>query len=80
MHELFREQLESEPVKMGANVDKIIEGKMRKRLSELSLLQQNHMVETGAPIIEKYLKTLSTQLGSELKLDKYALWTIGQKV
>ena len=61
-------------------MEKIIEGKVKKRIAELSLLQQPHMVETGNPVVDKHLKSLSTQLGTELKLESYVLWTIGQQV
>ena len=75
---MIREQLEAEPTKKGAHLDKIIEGKVKKRLAELCLLQQNHMVETGNPVVEKFLKQLSNQLKSEIQLVDYALWTVGQ--
>jgi translation elongation factor EF-Ts len=69
----------AEPVRKGADVNKIVEGKVKKRLSELCLLHQPHMVEAGAPVIEKHLAAVSAKIGSPLTVRSFALWAIGDR-
>ena len=59
-------------------VEKILVGKVNKRLAEVCLSSQAHVAEEGAPVIEKFLKSQA----STLKLDKLAIkrfmrWTLG---
>ncbi len=59
-------------------VEKILAGKVNKRLAEVCLSSQAHVAEEGAPVIEKFLMTRA----STLKLDKLAIkrfwrWTLG---
>ena len=61
-------------------LDKIIAGKVNKRLSEICLLSQPHVAEEGSPPISKYLQGLGTKQGSGvITLDGFERWSLGQK-
>lgn len=61
-------------------LEKIITGKMNKRLSELCLDSQPHVAEEGNPVISKYLKTFSNQLGAQgneaIEVNGFVRWDI----
>ena len=61
-------------------LDKIIAGKVHKRLSEICLLSQPHVAEEGSPPISKYLQGLGTKSGNGIiTLDGFERWSLGQK-
>ena len=61
-------------------LDKIIAGKVNKRLSEICLLSQPHVAEEGSPPISKYLQGLGTKAGNKtITLDGFERWSLGQK-
>jgi len=72
--DICRQQLETADALKGKKpevVDKIVRGKVVKRLGELCLLSQPHVAEEGAPIIGKFL----TEKG--LKCVSFERWTVG---
>lgn len=72
--EVGRAQLEEEgggKKKPADIVERIIAGKVQKRVGELCLLEQAHVAEEGGPKVGKFLKA------SGLSLKEYALWTLG---
>jgi elongation factor Ts len=62
-------------------LEKIIIGKMNKRLSELCLDSQPHVAEEGNPVIHKYLKNFSKQLTPQsndtITINGFVRWDIG---
>jgi elongation factor Ts len=71
--EVASEQTEAEGTsgKKPDIVERIIDGKVNKRLGELCLLEQNHVAADGAPKIGKFLKKEKLSFGS------FLLWTLG---
>jgi translation elongation factor EF-Ts len=61
-----------------AMLDKIVAGKVNKRLQEISLSGQTHMAVEGGPVIEKYLQGLSKEIGVQVTLDSFTRWALGQ--
>lgn len=82
---LFREQTEeaekeSKGKPKGKDIlDKIIAGKVNKRLAEVCLLSQPHVAEEGSPSIQKYLQGLGSKHGGSIDLVRFERWTLGQK-
>lgn len=78
---ILREQMEEAGQAKGKKpemVEKILEGKLGKRLSEICLTNQSHFAEEGGPVIEKHLKSQATALGlSNLSLGRFWRWTLG---
>ncbi len=78
---VLREQMEESGQTEGKKPDmleKILAGKVNKRLSEVCLSAQAHFAEEGSPVIEKYLISQA----NALKLDKLAIsrfwrWSLG---
>jgi len=66
--------MEANAKKSPEMIEKIIQGKLNKRLNELSLLGQNHMVEPDAGNIEKYLKSKS------FNVQNFSKWTVGSSM
>jgi elongation factor Ts len=72
--EVGRAQLEEEgggKKKPADIVERIIAGKVQKRVGELCLLEQAHVAEEGGPKVGKFLEA------EGLSLKEYALWTLG---
>lgn len=57
---------------------RIVEGKVKKRVAEVSLLQQSHQVEENNPVISKFLEELSKKLNLQISIDSYAWWSLNQ--
>jgi len=58
--------------------DKIVRGKVLKRLSELCLLSQPHVAEEGAPVVSKFLAALALETaGSGATCTGFERWTVG---
>jgi translation elongation factor EF-Ts len=75
---LLREQ-SSDAAKKPEMLEKIIAGKVSKRLAEISLLGQSHLAEEGSPVIKKYLETLGGANKCGVKVDSFVRWTLGQE-
>jgi len=72
--DICRQQLETADALKGKKpevVDKIVRGKVVKRLGELCLLSQPHVAEEGAPIIGKFL------IEKGVKCVSFERWTVG---
>jgi elongation factor Ts len=71
--EVAKQQLQEEGSgdKKPEIVDRIVQGKVNKRLGEMCLLEQPHVAEEGSPKVGKFLQK------SSLSLEKYALWMLG---
>lgn len=61
-------------------VDKIVSNKVAKRLGEISLLGQAHMVEEGNPVVTKHLEALGKAAGSKVNVPQFKYWSLGQTV
>jgi len=72
--DIFREQTK-DVTKAPEMLEKIIAGKVNKRLSEICLLSQSHMAIDGSPIIQKYLQNLSMKV----EIPSFYRWSLGQK-
>ena len=71
---IFREQLQGEKKKASV-VDGIVQGKLRKHLSEICLLDQVHVAEEGGPVVSKHLEAVKTKLGlQKLQVKGFVLW------
>jgi translation elongation factor EF-Ts len=66
--------MEANSKKSPEMLEKIIQGKLTKRMNELSLLGQNHMVEPDAGNIDKFLKS------KNFSVLNFAKWTVGGSV
>ncbi|CAE7541595.1 tsf [Symbiodinium microadriaticum] len=76
---IYIEQTIASPPKNPAMFEKIVEGKVNKRLAEMSLLGQNHMAAEGTPVVAKYLKSLESETGcNDLAISGYWRWSLGQ--
>lgn len=60
-------------------IEKIVAGKVAKRLNEISLLGQAHLTEEGGPVIKKFLETYSAANKTDVKIDSFVRWTLGQE-
>jgi elongation factor Ts len=85
---IFREQSAATTPAAGAGgkakspeiMEKMIMGKVNKRLGEIVLLEQTHVAEEGAPVISKHLDALGKMLGagSKVRIKRFYHWTLGQ--
>lgn len=80
---IFEEQLQQENDKSQKKkspevLKKMLEGKINKRLSEVSLLQQSHQAEENTPPVSKVLEEVSRQLGCSVAIEKFSLWSMNQ--
>ena len=80
---IMDEQMASDPKNSGKPTDvlqKIREGKLSKRLSEVCLASQQHMVADGAPVVSKFLLGAGKelQLGSALEVTHFQRWGLGE--
>ena len=60
-------------------IARIVEGKVKKRLGEYCLLEQNHVAEEGSPAVSKFIQELAKKNGSPIKLEGFLRWTLGGK-
>lgn len=77
-HILCREQSKDEKKKPDV-LEKIIQGKVNKRLSEVCLLSQNHLAEDGNPAVKKYLDTISQSLKTKVDVADFSLWALNKE-
>jgi translation elongation factor EF-Ts len=49
-------------------MEKIIQGKVSKRLSELCLLSQTHVAEEGSPVIAKFVESFGQKIDAQVRL------------
>lgn len=75
---IFREQSESTPAKKPEILEKMIMGKVNKRLAEICLLQQAHVAEEGSPVITKFLEDFSKREKCAVTVQTFELWNLGQ--
>lgn len=59
-------------------IERMIQGKVNKRLSEICLVGQNHVAEEGQPVVSKYMLQTSKTLGTDLTILSFKLWSLGQ--
>jgi elongation factor Ts len=75
---IFREQTEAMEKKPKPEmIEKIIAGKVNKRLSEICLLSQGHVAEEGQPIISKFIDQFSDKNDTIVKLNSFIKWNLG---
>jgi len=67
-----------DPKKKPEMIEKIVAAKVAKRLGELCLISQAHVAVEGAPVIQKYLETL-TSGDVKVSLSGFQRWTLGQQ-
>lgn len=79
---IYREQTLATPLKNPAMLDKIVAGKVSKRMEEMSLTGQTHMAVEGTPVISKYLQTLGKEISPNspvsVSINKFVRWNLGQ--
>lgn len=75
---IFTEQTKDDKKKPDV-LQKIIQGKVNKRLSEICLLQQGHLAEEGNPVVQKYIDTLGQSLKSKIAVDSFSLWALNSQ-
>ena len=77
---VMREQTMATPPKNMDMLEKIIQAKVNKRLSEITLTGQAHMAVEGAPVISKYMKELAKENAlPDLQLRGFKHWSLGQE-
>jgi elongation factor Ts len=77
--EIFAGQLKEEG-KPEASWPKIIEGKVAKWFTEMTLLGQDNVWEPGAGTIEKIRAELSKKVGGEVKIASFARFELGEGI
>lgn len=84
---IFREQSDSASspnakAKSPEIMEKIIMGKVNKRLAEIVLLEQPHVAEEGSPVVSKHLDVLGKMIGSgsKIRITRFVHWTLGQEL
>ena len=64
-------------------IDKIVAGKVNKRLSEICLTSQLHVAEDGSPVIAKFLQSTASQLSSSnvssIEIESFTRWMLGEQ-
>jgi elongation factor Ts len=58
-------------------IEKIIQGKVHKRMSELTLMGQSHVVEEGNPVVQKFVSMFSSSINTPLSLASFKYWQVG---
>lgn len=75
---IFTEQTQDDKKKPEV-LQKIIQGKMNKRLAEVCLLQQGHLAEEGNPVVQKYVDSVGQSLQGKITVDSFALWALNSQ-
>ena len=57
-------------------VQKIIDGKLNKRLQDLSILGTNHVVEANNPKIDKFLLELGKKYNNSFSINQFYNWKV----
>jgi elongation factor Ts len=78
-HEIFAAQLKEEG-KPEAAWPKILEGKVAKWLTEVTLLGQDNVWDPPAGSIEKIRAELSKKLGGEIKIHAFVRYSLGEGI
>ncbi|OQS00523.1 elongation factor Ts [Thraustotheca clavata] len=74
------EQVEQQAKNKPANiVEKMVDGRMNKFFSEVTLIDQVHMVEEGSPKISAHLDKEGSRLGLKIKLSAFQRYEIGEE-
>jgi len=60
-------------------LEKIVQGRLSKFYSEVTLLNQPHMIEDGNPPINVFLGKLSKQLGCQIKIQEFVRIQCGEE-
>ncbi len=77
--EIFQAQLKEEG-KPEQAWPKIMEGKVAKWFTEVTLLGQDNVVEPGAGTIEKCRAELSKKVGSDVKIESFVRFELGEGI
>jgi elongation factor Ts len=79
---IMDEQMATDPKNVGKKKDvleKVREGKLRKRLSEVCLTSQPYVVEEGAPAVGKFLLGVGKLIGAgEVSAVAFLRWGLGE--
>ena len=62
-----------------AQLQRVVSGRLEKRLAELCLLQQAHVAEEGQPIVNTHLQQLAHTLGGPVTVTRMLRWTVGEE-
>ena len=75
----FREQtLASNATAKPEMLEKIIGGKVNKRISEICLTSQPHFVEEGSPAVSKFMSSVAAKLKlKDIGVTAFSRWTLG---
>ncbi|RHY26338.1 hypothetical protein DYB32_007731 [Aphanomyces invadans] len=74
--EQVAEQAKSKPANV---VEKMVDGRMNKFFGEVTLIDQQHMVEDGAPKVSAVLDKASAKLGATISLTAFQRYEIGEE-
>jgi elongation factor Ts len=58
-------------------LEKTIQGKLNKRLSEMCLMTQHHLAEENQPIVGIYLEQEGARLNGKIKVNRMIRWNVG---
>jgi elongation factor Ts len=75
--DIIKEQIKDSK-KGAALVEKIAEGKLRKSLGEVCLLDQAHMLEDGNPRVTDVVAKLSKELGCNIEVTGFLRYRCGE--
>lgn len=74
---IFLEQMGDSDKKKPKEVqDRILQGKLNKRLGDVCLLDQAHVAEEGSPVVHKFLQTYATSQKCVIDVQNFDLWTL----
>ncbi|KAG9412592.1 Elongation factor Ts, mitochondrial [Aphanomyces cochlioides] len=74
--EQVAEQAKSKPANV---VEKMVDGRMNKFFSEVTLTDQLHMVEEGAPKVSAVLEKAGAKIGAKISLTAFQRYEIGEE-
>ncbi len=77
----FRELSKEEQSKKKPEIfEKVLQGKLNKRLSEMCLMDQAHVAEAESPVMRKHLQTIGANIGKNVTfvLPAFWRWHLGQ--
>nr|CCA23197.1 elongation factor Ts putative [Albugo laibachii Nc14] len=64
--------------KLPSIIEKIIQGKLEKYYSEVTLVEQNHLVHEGNPKVRKVLEILSNDVGAPVDIVGFQRFEVGE--
>ena len=59
-------------------IDKMVEGRLRKRFSEVCLLEQPYVIDESAGSVGKVLKAAGKELGHAVTVGGFVRWQVGE--